>query len=90
MYALICIVQDEINKVAMVYMTANVFVRYKWTKCYRPKVTLGALKFCSKWVCALILTKLEIKNETKKHTPLYEKDTKQNQNSPMETTRIKF
>ena len=76
MYALRCIVQDEINKVTMVYMTANVFVRYKWTKCYRPKVTLGALKFCSKWVCALILTKLEIKNETKKSYSIVRKGHK--------------
>ena len=38
-------------------------------------------------VCALILSERVIKNlPERKHTPLYEKGTKQNQNKPMEST----
>ena len=40
-------------------------------------------------MCSLILTKCAIK-KIPKNTPLYEKDTKQKQISPMEATKINF
>ena len=47
----------------------NMCTRYIGTKCYSQKVALSSLK----------------KINWRKHTPLYEKDTKLNQKSSMET-----
>ena len=50
------------------------------------KVTLSALKFCSKWVWAEILSECAIKNELKEVYSIVWKEQKLKLNSPMETT----
>ena len=58
----------------------NVCVRYEGTK-GRVK-TLFAQNECALWYWASVRWKMN----WRKYTPFYEKDTKQNQNSPVETT----
>ena len=50
-------------KTTVVSILVNASVKYNETKCWRQKVTLRALKFCSKWVGALIFPECASYNE---------------------------
>ena len=64
----------------------KVCVRFKGKKCWSQKVTLSALQFWSNECGLIYWVSVRLKMNQRKYTPLHEKDTEPNENSPMETT----
>ena len=96
----VCLPKLSVNDVIVSQKGSNVNVNlqfYGWdynfthTLCAKLHLcakilTLDALKYCSKWVFALMLIKRAIKMNRRKYAPLHEKGTKQKQKSAMDTT----